>query len=40
MDPAPLITIDIGRAVGSIGGSGGTGERDAECVQVGLDAIK
>jgi uncharacterized protein GlcG (DUF336 family) len=29
-----------GQVVGAIGGSGGTGEQDAECVQAGLDAIK
>ncbi len=33
------IRVD-GQVVGAIGGSGGTGEQDAECVQAALDAIK
>jgi uncharacterized protein GlcG (DUF336 family) len=35
-----LPILDEGQVVGAIGGSGGTGEQDAECVQAALDSIK
>jgi uncharacterized protein GlcG (DUF336 family) len=38
MGGLPIIVED--QVVGAIGGSGGTGEQDAECVQAALDSIK